>query len=49
MTLLCHLRGIEEGDGNLDNADGAMNTVHLKVYGALISIAPYRHQTPNLV
>ncbi len=49
-ALLRRLRTIEEGDSDLGNADAATNVLHLRVYDALIKIAPsFRHQNFTLV
>ena len=50
MIFLRRLRAIEEGDGDLGNADEETNYLHLRVYDALIGIAPsFRHRNANLV
>ena len=50
MTLLRHLRAIEEGGSDLGNADTETNGLHLRVYDALIEIPPsFQHQNPTLV
>ena len=41
MILLRARRDIGEGDGDFDNADGALITVHLKVSSRLIAIVEY--------
>lgn len=49
MTLLRHLRAIEEGGSDLSNADAETNALHLRVYDALIQIAPsFRHRNATL-
>ena len=50
MTLLHRFKAIEEAGSELDNADAKTNSLHLRVYDALIEIAPsFRHRNPTLV
>ena len=50
MTLLYHLRAIEEGGSDLGNVDAETNGLYLMVYDALIKILPsFRHENPTLV
>ena len=50
MKLLNRLRAIEEGGSDLDNTDAETNASHLRVYNALIKIAPsFRHRNLSLV
>ncbi len=49
LTLLRRLRALEEGGSDLSNADGQTNALHLRIYDALIGIAPsFRNRNPTL-
>ena len=50
LKLLHRLKAIEEARIELANADMKTNSIHLKVYDALIAIAPsFRHRNQTLV
>ena len=49
-ALLQCLKAIEEADSELDNADAKTNSLHVRIYDALIAIAPsFSQRNPTLV